>query len=301
VAWGLRVFRKGRVGRIGRPFDGMLDFDPGTHFPGCFGMTVLEMAPRELVEAAQAVSEKRMLDSVQLVRQEFDVDADLKPEELEASARWGLALEDVVRQSNLNAVTMNFLDVAAAGAATMPFLGAARLMSTGIGYAGEGDVLTAALMASVARIAGQATFTEMFCPDYERGEILLSHMGECNFSLAASRPVKLMAKPFAFGDCLRPAVPVFQLRPGGVTLASLTQWPNEGFRLVVCTGEILAAPEHANLRSPYSRIRFGRPLPEFLEAYSRAGGTHHLALGYGDLRWALQTFARFAGMGFQVA
>ena len=301
AALGARVFRKGKVGRIGRPFAGMLDFDPGAGFSDYFGIKVVKMTARKLADAAKVIPQKRIQALANQVRKEFAVDAEATPEEMEASLRWGLALEDVVHEKGMDAVSMNFLDVAAAGAATLPFFGASRLMSVGVGYAGEGDVLTAALMASVARIAGEATFTEMFCPDYARNEILLSHMGECNFSLASRHPVRLAAKDFAFGKCLRPLVPVFQLRPGPVTLATITQWPDEGFRLVACSAEIVAAPDHANLVSPYSRIRFGRPLPEFLEAYSRAGGTHHLALGYGDLRPALQTFARFAGMGFQVA
>jgi L-arabinose isomerase len=125
-------------------------------------------------------------------------------------------------------------------------------------------------------------------------------MGECNFELAApGQPVRLIAKPFAYGECLPPAVPVFQLRPGAVTLASLTEWPGEGFRLVAARGEIVQAPEHRNLQSPYSRIAFGRALGGFLEDYSRAGGTHHLALAFGDLTAELRSLAGLCRMGFR--
>jgi len=314
-----RMFRVGTVGRIGRPFAGMLDFDPGPGFPDVFGMTVADIDPRELVAAAGRVAPittsrrsgpmttsprsggERVAEFARWAETEFELDDDLTPEILETSARWSLGLEDLVETMHLDAVSMNFLEVAAGGAETMPFLGASRLMARGVGYAGEGDILTAALVTAVAWLAGEATFTEMFCPDYERAEVLLSHMGECNFAMAnPGRPVRLVAKEFAFGDCTPPAVPVFQLRPGPVTLTCLTQWPGEGFRLIACTGEVIEAPDHVNLSSPYTRIGFGRDLVPFLEAYSRAGGTHHLALAYGDRLDALRTLARFSGFGFKV-
>ena len=297
AAAGAAILRAGRAGRIGLPFPGMLDFA----YAGMPG-EVVAVEPEDLAAAAEHVDGGDVGEVVRWAKERFDVDAELTATELEASARWALSLEGVVAGGDLDAVSLNFLDVASAAgpSGTVPFLGASRLMAAGVGYAGEGDVLTATLMAAVARVAdGRATFTEMFCPDYERGEVLLSHMGECNFELASpGAPVRLVAKPFAYGECLRPAVPVFQLAPGEATLASLTEWPGDGFRIVAARCEVVDAPEHPNLQSPYSRISFGRQLAGFLEDYSRAGGTHHLALGYGDLSDGLGALATLCRIGF---
>jgi L-arabinose isomerase len=157
-------------------------------------------------------------------------------------------------------------------------------------------------------LCGEATFTETFSPDYGRREILLSHMGECNPALAdPQRKIALKAKPFSIAQCIRPAVPVFQLKPGIVTLASLSEVPvgageenlgAAGFQLVVFRGEIVPADEQPQLISPYSRLRIDGDLAEFLEAYSGAGGTHHQALGYGDLVQTLSDLATFMGLRF---
>jgi L-arabinose isomerase len=318
AAAGTRILQSGRVGRIGEPFAGMFDFrfDPRLQ-ADALGFHIVEIHPKELVEAAAKVSPAAVAEFVQWARTEFELDPALRAEvpagtvdepaaeagELAASARWSLALEDIVASGHLDAVSLNFLAVGSriGKTGTMPFLGASRLMGRGVGYAGEGDVLTAALVAAVARLAaGQATFTEMFCPDYARSEVLLSHMGECNLALAnPAQRARLVAKDFPYADCARPVVPVFQLRPGEVTLASLTEWPQTGFRIVAVRGEVIAAPEHANLKSPYARIQFGRELAGLLEDYSRAGGTHHLALAYGDLREELRVVARFCQIGFE--
>ena len=300
AAAGARILQAGRVGRIGEPFKGMLDFsfDPKA-LAEKLGFETVELSPADLAQFAENVSPQRVDELYNWAKQEFDIDAGLTEKVFAISARWGLGLEDAVQTHELDAVTMNFVALSAAGAGTMPFLGASRLMARGIGYAGESDVLTAALVAALARAVGDVTFTEMFCPDYERSEVLLSHMGECNYALANPRkPVRLIAKEFAFGECAAPAVPVFQLRPGTVTLASLTEWPGEGSRLVVTRCEVVDAPEHPNLDSPHARLNMGRDLGGFLEDYSRAGGTHHLALAYGDVREDLAVLTRLLGIGF---
>ena len=293
-----RVLRRGKVARVGAAFEGMLDFSFTTPLP-CGDLTVTDVAPSDVTDYTERISADRARETTAWAREHFDVDDDLTDAELDASVRVSLAFEDLVAEGGYDAFSMNFLDVAKAAVATMPFLGASRLMSRGIGYAGEGDVLTAALVAACGRITPETTFTEMFCPDYARDEVLLSHMGECNLALAnPSQAVRLVAKAFPWGDCARPATPVFQLKPGTVTLACLTEWADEDYRLIATAGEIVEAPEHANLSSPHSRIAFGGDLAGFLEAYSYAGGTHHLALSYGELTETLACLAGFCDFSF---
>jgi L-arabinose isomerase len=302
TAAGANVLRSGRVGRVGEPFEGMLDFTfDEANRQDVLGFEIVTVEAEKLVRDAEAVDGPRVAEYIEWARSEFDVDDGLSEEELTASARASLAYEDFVSSERLDAATMNFLSVAAAKAEAMPFLGAARAMSGGKGYAGEGDVLTAALVAAMARIAGEATFTEWFCPDYGRDEILLSHMGECNYAMARSdRPVRLVAKPFAWGDCKRPAVPVFQMKPGSATIVALTETPARSFKLIAVPVESEDAPEQPNMSSPYSRVRMGCSLPEFLERYSRAGGTHHAALAFGDRREEMRILANLLGVSCEV-
>lgn len=107
----------------------------------------------------------------------------------------GLALRRWIEKENLLGFTVNFLSISRnAGLSQMPFLGIAKEMSRGIGYAGEGDVLTAALAGTVSRVLGSASFSEMFCPDWSTDTIFLSHMGEMNISLVDGQVV-LYEKP----------------------------------------------------------------------------------------------------------
>ena len=76
-----------------------------------------------------------------------------------------LAFEQLQSEAKLDALAMNFASVIAAGAKTLPFLGASNLLAKGIGYAGEADVLTAALTAALHQISRETTFTELYSPD----------------------------------------------------------------------------------------------------------------------------------------
>jgi L-arabinose isomerase len=295
------VLRRGRVGQIGGFFGGMLDF---TFHESArrrhVGFEHLPLPADVLANAAAGITDDQVNEYREWMRTRFTVDAGFTDEELEVNARYALALERIVSQHGLDAVALNFLTVVETEARTLPFLGAGRLMAQGIGYAGEGDVLTATLVAALARAAGQASFTELFCPDYARGQVLLSHMGESNFAMASvDRPV-LRPKEFAWGNCLRPAVPVFQYPPGVATVVGISETPpatgEPSFQLLAFTGCIEEAAESQTLTVPYSRMALSGGTGPFLEWYSNHGGTHHGAIVVGDHRETVSNVAAFLGL-----
>jgi len=232
------------------------------------------------------------------MQKHFQISSDFTEEELNSAARYSIAYQKVVHQYHLDGMGMNFQEVIKGGGNNLPFIGIDRSMNDGMGYAGEGDVQTAALMSALLEMCPDTSFVEMFCPDYTRNEILLSHMGESNIRLAnPDHVVRVKPRVFAWGNCSRLAVPVFQLKPGLATLVSITEEPcSQDFRVISSIVEVLDAPEHFNLENPHSRIGIASPLEGFLENYSNAGGPHHLCLLYGDWRHEIQLFAKALGI-----
>ena len=78
--------------------------------------------------------------------------------------------------------------------------------------------------------------------------------------------------------------------------------PEGWFDVVIATGEMLQLPpEIKNLPTSMNGWFKPRlPLPEFLEQYSRLGGTHHSALVYGVDAGSLALFARTLGMKYTI-
>lgn len=96
------------------------------------------------------------------------------------SLRAGLAIRKWADAERLTALTVNFLTLDICGLPKMPFAECCKTMMRGLGYAGEGDVLTAGLVGALRSVYENTSFVEMFCPDWKEDTILLSHMGEAN-------------------------------------------------------------------------------------------------------------------------
>jgi L-arabinose isomerase len=291
-----RALRDARVLRVGPVFPGMGDFQVTPEvLRARLGIHSEEIPVVALASDVKAVTEEAMEAEVAADQAAFDVDCD--PAVHRRSVRLGLGLRRCLERGAFTAFSMNFLafDLPNDPITTVPFLECSKAMARGLGYAGEGDVLTAALVGALQAGIGPATFTEMFCPDWAGGTIFLSHMGEFNPALAAERP-RLYEKPFPFTPALPPACLACAPTPGPATLVNLAPGPDDTFRLIIAPIEVLSDttnPQFADWIRGW--FRPARPVADFLEAYSRVGGTHHCALVLGDQRAALLSFARLIG------
>jgi L-arabinose isomerase len=211
------------------------------------------------------------------------------------SARTGLAVQKWVDREELGAFTVNFLDVnRGSGIPTVPFLQASKLMAAGVGYAGEGDVLTASLVAALAAVYPQTSFTEMFCPDWQNGSIYLSHMGEINYLLVSGKP-RLYEMDYRWSEADNPVYVAGRFRAGPFLLVNLAPLQS-GFRLIVAPATMLDVGGKDRMeRSIRGWFKPSVPMPEFLSRYSTLGGTHHLAMCYGADASVIESFGRMMG------
>jgi len=294
------ALRSGKALIIGAPFEGMGDF--AVEFDvlrDTLGPQARRAPIRELAESVARVTDDQLADEMQKDAERFDASA--VPEDvLRESNRVGLGLRAMLEAEGATAFSMNFQSFdRAAGTATVPFLEASKAMSRGIGYSGEGDALTASFVAALMAGFGPATFTEMFCPDWQGDSVFMSHMGECNLALAAGKP-KLVEKDYGFGDVDSPAVAVFKLRPGAATLVNISPGPDATYCVIAARVEVLDRGMCANFPDvPHFWIKpCGGDLRAFLRRYSECGGTHHSALIPGDCMAGLARMADMLGVEF---
>lgn len=297
TAFGARCLKQTRAVRIGSRFEGMGDFAvEETILRHTFGITVSQVEPVALKHFVASVSEQEIEHELQQDHAQFNVTA---PESVHRrSIRIGLGVRRMLEDHSYSAFSMNFKSFSRIDAPvdTVPFLEASKSMARGIGYAGEGDVLTASLVGALARAFRTVTFTEIFCPDWKHGALFLSHMGEINPAVSHEKPL-LCEKVFPWADALNPAIVACSPAPGNATLVNIAPGPDDSFRLIVAPVDVLAdsaSPAfHAMVRG---WIRPKLPLPTFLEQFSRAGGTHHSALVLGDWTESIGALASFLGI-----
>lgn len=293
-----KAFRTTRAGRIGPPFAGMGDFAVTPEALSALGIQVIPCEPKTIRRIMSDLSDAAIAAEMAADLAAFDA-AGLDPEAHRETARAGLAIRRWLEQERLTAFSVNFLAVTReSGLPVVPFLEASKAMARGIGYAGEGDVLTAALMGALASVCPQTTFTEMFCPDWAGESIFLSHMGEVNPDLLAGRP-QLLQKPFPWTDAGDPVVAAGRLRGGDAVWVDLAPGPADTYTLILAPGTLLDPEEEDRFAGAVRGwFRPALPVADFLAAYSRAGGTHHAALVYGGRVPQLASFG--AMMGWQV-
>jgi L-arabinose isomerase len=138
----------------------------------------------------------------------------------------------------------------------------------------------------------------MFCPDWKENIILLSHMGEMNLNLSKRRPF-MTDCAFNYNSTGNTSAAYGTLKGGHAVLVNLAPM-GPGFSLIAAPVEMLdIGLEFGTYRaSTQGFFRHSLPLPEFLKAYSKAGGTHHSALVYDVCADDIAAFGEM--MGFDV-
>ncbi len=270
-----------RIGLIGEPFAGMGDFAvPPETLKDSLGIETVRCNMAKLRLLAPGPSEPCVNKELAEDKGRFLLH-NISRESHIRSIRAGIAVRRWMDKEALDGFTVNFLAIDSAfGLPTVPFLEAGKAMSRGQGYAGEGDVLTSALTGALAGTYRETTFTEMFCPDWKNNAIFLSHMGEMNPDIASEK-AELKELPFPWTNVKKPVAAVGRFKAGDAVLVNLAPGPDGCFSLIVSAVEMLEATgEDYMSGSIHGWFRPPVPVSNFLEAYSRAGGTHHLVLVY---------------------
>jgi L-arabinose isomerase len=274
------AMRAGKVGILGTAFKGMGDFFvPAAKIKSSIGASVKSMDRETLQKILATIKPADVQREVAADEARYDRDG-TSADAHARSVKLGLAIRRWAEKEGLTALTFSFLDMKKKdGYLTAPFLEMSKAMERGLGYAGEGDTLTALLVGALCTGFPETSFTEMFCPDWEHDTLFLSHMGEVNPRLLAGRP-RMREMDYHYSSTANPALIVGRFKPGDVMLVNLAPTA-EGYRLVIAPAvmlDVTGADRHGEAIRGWFKPRL--PVPEFLAAYSRVGGTHHLAVTY---------------------
>lgn len=292
-----------RAGLIGEPFEGMGDFFVSTEdLEKTLGIRTHRLDAKRIRRLVEGVTDEQVRQENEADRERFEF-AGVSDEAYRRSVRTGLAVERWIEEEAIGAFSFNFLQVDRdSGLETVPFLQASKLMARGVGFGGEGDLLTASLVAALAAAEPQTSFTEMFCPDWKSGSIYLSHMGEMNWRLIEGRP-RLLEMDYHYSDTDNPVYLAGRFKPGEILLLDLLPLaPLEpgGYRLIIAPATMLPVPGKDRMeKSVRGWFKPSLPLEDFLACYSELGGTHHLALSYGLPEETAVSFGEM--MGWDVA
>ena len=271
-----------RVGKVGGDFEGMGDFKVPE---GTFNMQIVEYTPQE------EPSKEDIAAELALDKEYFRWDESVSTECAERTLNASLKIRKWIEKEELHAFTIAFPGInRKEGWQTVPFLECSKAMARGIGYAGEGDVLTAVVTRCLAEAFPESSFTEMFCPDWKNNRIFTSHMGEINPEICSDK-LLLYEQNYIFSDTGKPAVAVGCFKSGKAILTDLAPGPDGTFTLIAAEVEFTADGDMNRKGNAGWFVPRSGNIAAFLEEYSKAGGTHHLTCSYNSSMTVIRDWA----------
>lgn len=299
----VKKIRTMNIGTLGYPMKGAGDLmvDP-VMLLGDYGVNVVPIDLREYADLCNNANRDEVAGQIEFDKKTFQIDSSLTNSSHTESSNMEWGLRELVRRYNLSGLTFHFNALSADQRFnTFPMLGICKLLAEGIGFGGEGDVTSAALVASLAQLTGEADFFETWGMDFEDNAILKNHMGEGNYQLArADMPVKLVEAPFGISETIKyNVIPVFTSKPGDATYASLTTSSTGRIKIITVEGTVPDFKPINGIDSPHGKFKPDMGLLPFVKAYAHAGGSHHGALVYGRRKNLIQKMAGLMGIGFE--
>lgn len=283
-----------KVARVGGSFEGMGDFlIPNEEMKERFGVEVNEIEPDYLSRLVSSVTEDEIDAEVAENAASFDFADDIVEDEYREHLKSCLAMRKCVENGNYTAFTVNFLQLDGIG--SMPFLEACKSMGRGIGYAGEGDALTAAFTGALMSAYPETGFVEIFCPDWENDMFLLSHMGEVSYATVKGKPV-IHRGSGSITKGVQPYKGYAAMKEGKGVYVNISR-DADNFQIFAADAEMIdrQPDEFATAMRGWMRP-VGYTTAKFLETHSKHGATHHSIFVYGATKEEIEFFGKLLGM-----
>jgi len=289
-----------RLGLMGHYYGGMLDIATDlTQVAITFGCHIEQIEVDELSALREKVNNPEIARRVAEFREQFEVQAECAEEELARAARTSVALDRLVEVHDLQSMAYYYMGSGVpANEDTMSsiILGTSLLTGRGVPVAGEYEVKNVLAMKIMDQLGAGGSFTEYYALDLNLDHVLMGHDGPGHLAIAQSR-TKVRPLTVYHGKVGRGLSVEMSVKHGPVTLLSVAEDANSGFKLVAAQGECVPG-EVLRIGNTNSHYRFAGGAKGFVEAWNSEGPAHHCAVGIGHQASKLKKTAALVGIPF---
>jgi len=286
------AMRNNRLGILGHYYCGMLDvYTDVTLQAAVFGTHIELLEMCELKKYRDAVTEAEIGEKISEFRTLFDVVPQCEEYELRRAAQTSVALDRLVSAHRLGSMAYYYEGVDGneyENIVTSVIAGNTLLTGRNIPIAGECEVKNAQAMKIMSEFGAGGSFSEFYAMDFNDDVVLLGHDGPAHFAIAEGR-VKLVPLPVYHGKPGKGLSIQMSVKHGDVTLLSVCEG-KDGVYLLTAEGVSVPGPT-LQIGNTNSRYRFSVGAREFISAWSKAGPSHHTAIGVGHIASKIEKLA----------
>jgi L-arabinose isomerase len=276
--------RNNRMGILGNYYGGMLDvYTDVTKQSAVFGthFEVLEMC--QLKALHDEVTQPEIDQKITEFHTTFIVDKVCETDEIIRAAHTSVALDKLIANHNLGSMAYYYEGHSGndyENIVTSVIAGNTLLTGKNIPIAGECEVKNAQAMKIMSEFGVGGSFSEFYGMDFNDDVVLLGHDGPAHTAIAEGE-VGLVPLPIYHGKPGKGLSIQMSVKLGAVTILSVVEG-NDGVSLLIAEGMCVAG-ETLQIGNTNSRYKFPISAKQFMNNWSKAGPSHHCAIGVGHI------------------
>ena len=296
----MKVIKYCRVGVMGHYYNGMLDvYSDITMLAAAFGCHFEFIEFGILKRLRENVSAGDLRSKIGRFKDWFSVSDECSAADLEQTALSSVALDRLAEECRLGALAYYYEgegDAECEKIVTTLIPGMTLLTGRHIPVAGECEVKNVLAMKIMDTFNSGGSFSEFYGIDFKDDIILMGHDGPAHYKIASGK-VGLVPLPVFHGKPGKGLSIQMKVESGPVTLLSVCQGGDGRITLLSAHGHSVEGPT-LQIGNTNSRYKFPLSAREFIDSWSKAGPSHHCAIGTGHITPVISKLSELLNIGF---